>query len=355
MPGALAGVRVIDFGHYVAGPLAAVMLSDQGADVIHVDPPGGPRWQTDADAFLNRGKRRISLDLKQADDLEIARRLVDSADILIENFRPGVMDRLGLGEAATRERNPGLIYCSIPGFAADDPRASMAAWEGIIDAATENCRDRVGEAPPDWDTSRPTYTALPLASNFAAFLTATSAVMALVARHRTGRGQRVDIPIFHAMFTLIGPAGAYVPAKGLHEPTPIDPNGSGVYKCGDGRFIQFDPNNHRFLTWFAEAAGITHWGPDLLDGERLKDKQVNARLHERLAELFLTKSAVEWEEIANGRGAVLGAIRTSKEWLATEHARQTGASVQLEDPEFGPTWMAGLPVRLVGTPSEVQG
>src|SRR6476620_2492550 len=107
MPGALTGVRVVDFGHYIAGPLAAVMLSDQGADVIHIDPPGGPRWKTDADAFLNRGKRRISLDLKRAEDLDVARRLVERADVLIENFRPGVMDRLGLGEAAMRERNAG--------------------------------------------------------------------------------------------------------------------------------------------------------------------------------------------------------------------------------------------------------
>src|SRR6476659_6458034 len=97
MPVVLEGVRVIDFGQYIAGPLAAVMLGDQGADVIHVDPPGGPAWKHEADAFLQRGKRRISLDLKSASDRETARRLVDAADVVIENFRPGVMDRLGLG------------------------------------------------------------------------------------------------------------------------------------------------------------------------------------------------------------------------------------------------------------------
>src|SRR5215475_13189446 len=94
--GALDGIRVIDFGQYLAGPLAAVMLADQGADVIHVDPPGGPRWQTPADAFLNRGKRRITLDLKRTDGRATAQRLLDGADVLIENFRPGVMARLGL-------------------------------------------------------------------------------------------------------------------------------------------------------------------------------------------------------------------------------------------------------------------
>src|ERR1700681_2286285 len=98
--GALDGIRVIDFGQYIAGPLAAVMLADQGADVIHVDPPSGPLWKSDADAFLQRGKRRISLDLKGASDNAVARQLIDTADIVIENFRPGVMDRLGVGAEA---------------------------------------------------------------------------------------------------------------------------------------------------------------------------------------------------------------------------------------------------------------
>jgi crotonobetainyl-CoA:carnitine CoA-transferase CaiB-like acyl-CoA transferase len=355
MPGALEGVRVVDFGHYIAGPLAATMLSDQGADVVHVDPPGGPRWKTDADAFLNRGKRRIALDLKQPDDLAIAQRLVDRADVLIENFRPGVMARLGLDPERLRKGDPRLITCSLPGFTADDPRAGMAVWEGIVDAATANCRARVGEAPPDWDTSLPTYSAIPLASNFAAFLAATSIVMALIARQRTGRGQHVEIPLFHAMFTAIGPAGAYVTARGLHEPTPIDQNGSGTYRCGDGRYIQFDPSNHRFLTWFADAAGISDWGPELLDVKRLRDPAVNARLHARLAELFLTRPAEEWEALAYAAGAVLNVVRSSREWLEHEHARASGAVAQVDDPELGPTWMAGLPVRLMGSPGAVRG
>ncbi len=350
MPGTLQGIHVVDFGQYVAGPLAALMLSDQGADVVHVDPPGGPRWKTDADALLQRGKRRITLDLKSSADLAIAQQLVDRADVVLENFRPGVFERFGLDLS-----QPDLIYVSLPGFAADDPRSKLPAWEGIVDAATGNCRARVGEAPPDWDSSRATYSAIPLASNFAAFLAATSTVMALIARQSSGRGQRIEIPLFHAMFTAIGPAGAYVNARGLHEPRPIDVNGSGTYRCGDGRYIQFDPSNHRFLTWFAQAAGISDWGPDLLDIERLRDPAANARLHERLAELFLTRSALEWETLANSVGAVLAMVRTPREWLATEHARSSGAAVLVEDPEFGPTWMAGLPVQTGGCPAEIRG
>ena len=105
----MSGIRVIDFGQYIAGPLAAVMLADNGADVIHVDPPGGPRWQHPADAFYNRGKQRI---MPQSEATRptapIARRLIESADVVVENFRPGVMDRLGLSAPdADRRGCPG--------------------------------------------------------------------------------------------------------------------------------------------------------------------------------------------------------------------------------------------------------
>ena len=355
MPGALAGVRVIDFGHYIAGPLAAVMLSDQGADVIHVDPPGGLRWKTPADAFFNRGKRRIALDLKKVSDRATAQRLVDSADVVIENFRPGVMDRLGLGASAMTERHPCLIYCSIPGFAPDDPRARLAAWEGIIDAATENCKPRAGEPPPEWDASRPTYSAVPLASNFGGFLAATGIVMALIARQRSGRGQRVEVPLFNAMFTLIGHSGAYINSRGLRPATGIHGRGAGAYRCADGRYVQFDTSSPRHLTWFARAAGITRWGPDLLDLMRNREPEVNQRLHARLRELFLTRTAAAWEELGNKAGAAIGFARTTTEWIHTEHAQQIGAVVQLDDPELGPTWMAGLPVHLTASPGAPQG
>jgi crotonobetainyl-CoA:carnitine CoA-transferase CaiB-like acyl-CoA transferase len=353
--GALDGLRVVDFGQYIAGPLAAVMLADQGAEVIHVDPPDGPAWQAEADAFLQRGKRRISLDLKSAHDRDTARRLVDTADVLIENFRPGVMDRLGLGAESATERNPGLIYCSMPGFAPDDPRASMQAWEGILDAATDNCIPRAGEETPGWDWSRPFYSAVTLASNFGGFFGATGVVMALIARQRTGLGQRVEAPLFDAMFTLIGHSGAYANQRGLHPPRGIHGRGAGAFKCKDGKYVQFDTSSARHLVWFAREAGITDWGPDLLDVIRLRDEAVNQRLHARLRELFLTRTASEWEDVGNRAGAAMGWARTTDEWIAADHARQIGAVVELDDPDFGPTWMAGLPVHLTATPGRPRG
>ena len=347
MTGPLAGLRVADFGQYIAGPLVGVLLADQGADVIHVDPPGGPRLSGVADAFFNRGKRRVIMDLRRPGDVDAARRLVASADIAIENFRPGVLARLGLDLEHSRSDNPGLITCSLPGFGADDPRAGLRGYEGVIAAATANCEPRNGEEPPDWDWSRPTYSALPFASSFAAYLGAVSIVMALIARRRTGRGQHVEVPLFDAMFTLIGHSGAYSDDRGLHPPRPIHVRGSGAFRCSDGRYVQFDTSSPRHLPWFARAAGLLgRWDTELLDLAATARPEVNERLHARLRDEFLTRTAAEWEELGNAAGAAIGFIRTPAEWIATDHARKTHAVVEVADPELGPIWCAGVPVAL---------
>ncbi len=345
--GPLAGLRVADFGQYVAGPLAAVLLADQGADVVHVDPPGGPRYGGVADAFFNRAKRRIVLDLRQQRDLAAAARLVAAADVVIENFRPGTLARLGLDLDVARAASPGLIVCSMPGFGADDPRAGLRAFEGIVAAATGNCRPRAGEQPPGWDWSRPTYSALPLASSFAAYLAALGVVMALIARRRTGQGQRVDVPLFDAMFTLIAHSGAYADDRGLRPPKGIHQRGAGAFRCRDGRYVQFDTSSPRHLSWFARAAGLLgDADPELLDLTANARPEVNERLHARLRELFATRTAGEWEELGNAAGAAIGFVRTPAEWIGTEQARLSRAVTQVDDPELGSIWCAGRPVTL---------
>jgi len=345
--GPLAGLRVVDFGQYVAGPLAAVLLGDQGANVIHIDPPGGPRWAGLADAFFNRGKRRVILDLKRPGDLVAARHLAATADVVIENFRPGVLTRLGLDLDALRQESPALITCSLPGFGADDPRAGLRGYEGVIAAATANCTPRPGEEPPGWDWERPTYSALPLASSFAAYLAAVSIVMALIARRRTGRGQRVEVPLFDAMFTLIGHSGAYANERGLRPPRPIHGRGSGAFRCRDGRYVQFDTSSARHLAWFARAAGLLgRLDPELLDLASNTRPEVNERLHAALRKEFLTRTAAEWEEIGNTAGAAIGFVRTPAEWIGTDHARSTHAVARVTDPELGTIWCAGVPVAL---------
>ena len=344
--GVLSGIKVVDFGHFVAGPLTAVMLADQGAEVVHVDRPGAEL--AEADAFLNRGKRRVTLDLKDPADAAIAARLAAGADVVIENFRPGVMDRHGLGWQQLAPVAPRLIYCSLPGFGRDDPRAAIPAWEGVVAAATANCSIRVGQEPEGWDTTRPTYSAVPLASNFAAFLAATAIVAALTFRHRTGRGQLIEVPLFHAMFELIGKAGSFVQADGLAPPKPHSGNGSGTYECADGRYVRMDPigGSARFLRWLLDAAGAESWAADgLTDGVRLaRHKELEEQLKERLRGMFLTRTAEEWGELAGDAGVPLVFIRTCREWLQTPHARVAGHVVSVADPLFGETWMPGLPV-----------
>jgi crotonobetainyl-CoA:carnitine CoA-transferase CaiB-like acyl-CoA transferase len=346
-PGPLHGIRVVDFGHQIAGPLAAVMLADQGADVVHVDAPGAAADEP-ADAFFSRGKRRITLDLKQEGDLAAARALIARGDVLIENFRPGVMSRLGLGYAELCAASPRLVYCSLPGFGATDPRAGLPGWEGVIDAATGNCRIRAGEAPAGWDTSRPTYSSVPGASTAAAFLAATAVVSALVERHKSGCGQHVEVPLFDAVFEVIGDAGSYVTARGLSPQLPLAKYGSGTYKCRDGRYVQFNPigATSRFVTWFLRAAGKLEWAHNPDD---------DAELRGRLTQLFATRAAADWERLGQEAGVPLARIRTAAEWLATPHARAAGEVVQLDDPVLGRTWMAGILVHTAPADSGMPG
>jgi crotonobetainyl-CoA:carnitine CoA-transferase CaiB-like acyl-CoA transferase len=331
MTAALDGIRVVDFGQYIAGPLAAVMLADNGADVIHVDPPGGPRWQHPADAFYNRGKQRISLNLKDAADRSTATRLVESADVVIENFRPGVMRRLGLDFDALCTRLPRLIACSIPGFASDDPRCGVAAWEGVVGAATDTYAPlhQITTPADGDDPARPVFTALPLASNFAAFHAATAIVMALIARERDGGGQRIEVPMFDAMFELIGANGVAV--DGVYR-MPRS-GGTRTFVCADGRRILCNATSTpRFKRWFAEAAGAETPSP----------------------ELMLTRTAHEWESAINAAGAPTAMVRTASEWLTNEHARARRTVVQLDDPEFGLTCMPGVQVHLSDSPGEIR-
>jgi crotonobetainyl-CoA:carnitine CoA-transferase CaiB-like acyl-CoA transferase len=328
--GALDGIRVLDFGQYIAGPLAAMMLADQGAEVIHVDPPGGPRWRHPADAFYNRGKRRITLDLKNPREWSIARRLAESADVLIENFRPGVMERLGLGFAALEVRLPGLIYCSMPGFAHDDPRAGVAAWEGVVAACTDTYArlDHITSPEEGDDPSRPVYTALPLASNFAAFHAATAIIMALIARERSRLGQHIEVPLFDAMFELMGANGISV--AGEYRLTRS--RGTRTYACADERRIFCNSTSTpRFQRWLAQVAG----GPDPAPS------------------VFVSRSALDWETAINSAGGPTTMVRTAAEWLSNAHARTRGTVIELDDPELGPTWMPGVQVHLSESPGRV--
>jgi crotonobetainyl-CoA:carnitine CoA-transferase CaiB-like acyl-CoA transferase len=348
MPGALDGLRVVDFGHYIAGPLLSQLLADNGADVVHVDPPGGPHLSGLADAYLNRGKKRITLDLRAAGDRSTAGDLANATDVLVENFRPGVMDRLGLGADTIRAQNPRLVYCSLPGFASDDPRAHIQAWEGVVMSATAGYR-RLHEhwdwkarlhAVPD-DPGRPLFTAVPIASNLAALHGALGVMMALLQRDRTGSGTRLEVPLAESMLEAIG-FHLEMPDFVGRRDNVVRP-GVGSFRCADGRFIDHVPYP-RFLEQFLTAAGVWNQWRDAGLSDLLKvfaDPALKLDADQRFGELISTRPAEHWEGIALKLGIPMAQIRSPDEWLDHPHARASGMIVDVTDPQYGTISTAG--------------
>ena len=194
----LRDLKVVDFGQYMAGPAVAMILADLGATVVHIDPPGGPLWDSPANATLNRNKLIITVDLKSAEGLEQAKALIEEADIVIENFRPGVMTRMGLDFTALRVDRPELITLSIPGFASNDElRRDWRAFESVINAQsgvfTDMGLNRVLMG------INPSFSPLPLASAYGTMLAASAVVLALQARERTGLGDQVEVSLASAV------------------------------------------------------------------------------------------------------------------------------------------------------------
>ncbi|HUR04122.1 MAG TPA: CoA transferase [Nonomuraea sp.] len=359
MTGALDGVRVVDFGQFVAGPLAAQILSDHGADVIRVDPPGGPVWGGPANAALQRGKRSIVLDLKDPADRRTAQRLLDTADVAIENFRPGVMTRLGLGADEALRRNPRLVYLSLPGFAADDPRSGMPAYEGVIGAAAglHQPRDFAPDRPPVFNT-------LPLCSGMGAFAGLNAVAAALIARERSGWGQHVEVPLFSAALELTRLYGDEVPEKEFPPGKMLGGNADGPltghYRCSDGRWVHLSWLEGRQYETFLRREGLyEQWAAEgLLTIERSRfgvDQAFADLLRERLAEALATRPAHEWERRLNPDCDV-APCQTPAEWLLyDEQARAMNAVITLLDPYLGLTHQAGHAVTMSATPPSARG
>jgi crotonobetainyl-CoA:carnitine CoA-transferase CaiB-like acyl-CoA transferase len=205
----LDGIRVLDFSIMLAGPYCARLLADVGADVIKIEPPEGddmrlrtPLRDGNSAYFgqLNAGKRSLALDLKSAEAIKLVHRLVAETDILVENFRPGVMDRLGLGYEALREINPRLIYCSISGYGQTGPAAERAAYAMIVHAESGFDRSLMRYAG---DRDRPATGAIFVADILGGIFGYSAIQTALVQRGRTGEGQRIDVALMDCMLNLL--------------------------------------------------------------------------------------------------------------------------------------------------------
>jgi len=382
----LENIRVLDFGQYVAGPAAAAILADQGAEVIRIDPPGGPRWDSPAMDGLNRRKKSIVLDLKTTGDREIARNLIASADVLIENFRPGVMERLGIGAVKALSLNPRLIYASLPGFAEEDKeRAHLQAWEGIIAAScgqfTDMGLNRILMGV------NPSFSPLTLASAYAALLATASVSAALTAREETGHGDRIEIPIASALMEGLVYNSMYIgdcPDRYLslreHEISrrrsagePLDMSYHEIqeyldpfyrsYFCKDGRPMYIVATCHvnhchkalKAMGLFDEvmAAGLPElddwylptgrWpeGVDSPLGLYPLNKKWSDFVSEKMKKRFGEKTSAEWEVVFRDAGVPVAAHNLSKEWINSDHPLKAGLIHEIDDPEKGRVRRAG--------------
>ena len=352
--GALEGLRVVDFGQYLAGPLCAMLLADQGASVIRVDPPGGPRWDSPVNAVLLRGRRQICLDLKDAADRRRARALVASADVVIENFRPGVADRLGVGAVAMTAAAPRLVYCSLPGFGSDDRRSGDAAWEGVVMAAASAYSLAVSASVIPGGPgagAAPVFSPLPLASVFGAAEGAMAIIAAVVARDRDGVGQRIEVPLFDSLFEAIGLRALSYD----RDAPPFTDFGSGFYHCSEDSYFTFIASWFHHLERFVTAAGVGHWIEDgIVDYDRLwADPAVLVELQQRLAALFATQPAREWETLARANGCTVGMLRSLSDWIAEPHAVESGTLIDVDDPVLGRVRVPGAAVHLHGHANDV--
>jgi len=374
----LFGITVIDFGQYIAGPAIAMILGDLGATIVHVDPPGGPRWDSPANATLMRNKLCLQLDLKSSAGLAQARDLLALADIMVENFRPGVMARLELDPAELRAARPELITVSLPGFASnDDLRREWRAFEGVVAAAsgvfTDMGLNRVLMG------RNPCYSPLPLASAYGAMLGASAAVLALQSRERTGLGDQIEVPLASAVMEGLAYNSLHIEDYPKRYQTqreqeierrrdaglPMNVSYTELqefldpfyrsYECRDGRMFYVVCPSHRChakrclqtLGLYDELVReglseepdtylpVLEWTSDVSLGVYPLPKQWADRIAARMKAVFLTRTAKEWERIF-GRGLFPGAPqRWLSEWINDDHAETAGLMIEVEDPDLG--------------------
>lgn len=355
----LASVRVLEFCQVAAGPFCGLLLADFGADVVKVEPPEGdalrawpPLSQGYSENFasLNRGKRSIALDLKQPADHALALRLADEADVIVENNRPGVMQRLGLGPAALAARRPQAVYCSISAYGQDGPRGGEGGFDLTIQAAA-GVMSVTGEPG-----GAPVKAGVPIA-DFASGLYAAYTIAALLARVRAGGpGGHIDVPMFGATLAIAALQTSEFFGTG-RNPAPLGsahPRNAPyqAYAARDGHFA-IAAGNNRLWAAVCETVGV----PELLDDERFLTPTLRARHQRELKALldphFARRDVADWLSAFSAAGVPHAPINGYREALADPQATH----LQLVQPQVLPgghaTRTVGCPLRLDGLPVPV--
>ncbi|MEM9100271.1 MAG: CoA transferase [Pseudomonadota bacterium] len=358
MTGPLAGLKVIELAHIMAGPACGLMLADMGADVIKVERPGGddtrrmlpPDVNGESAAFLmmNRNKRGIALDLKQPSARNALRRMLDQADVVIENYRHDTMEKLGLGYETLRQSNPGLIYVAISGFGRTGPYAHRGGFD-LIAQGMSGLMSITGEGPG----RPPVKVAAPVSDITAGILGALGVCAALNHRNQTGQGQMVDTSLYEAAITLSYWQSAITFASGV-APEPI---GSAhplnapyqAFETSDG-WITLGAANQANWERLIKLLDAEHLGADprfLGNPERIVNREA---LAEELNGIFRTRSSAEWLELLEDCGLPAGPVSTIAEMQADPQTHAREMVVETEHPVAGRTRAIGLPIKFSETP-----
>lgn len=356
----LDGVRVVELAHVAAGPFTGMLLADLGADVVKIEPPSGdqmrawPPFATSADgeerfshnfASVNRNKRSVVADLKNPADLADARALIAAADVVVENYRPGVLDRLGLGYDEVTAGHPGLVYCSISGYGLSSPYATTGAYDVVIQGMS-GLMSVTGE--PD---GSPVKAGVPV-GDFTAGLYAAYTIAALLPQVRgSGRSVRVDCPMLDCLLGVSAlqtseywGSGREPQRLGTAHPRNAPYQG---FSAADGDFT-VAAGTDKLWQAVAEVVGL----PGLVTDPRFVG-QLDRVAHQHelealLAEQFRHEKREHWLTELRARGVPCGPVNTFGEILADPHVSQTGLVAELEVPLAGPTPTVVHPVRIEG-------
>jgi len=357
----LGGIRVLDLTRVLAGPFCSMILADMGAEVIKVEEPGKgddtrswpPFVAGEATYFLsvNRNKQSITLNLKAPAARKIFTDLVKKSDVVLENFRPGTMEKLGLGYATLARLNPRLVYGAISGFGESGPDAGRAGYDLVVQAES-GVMDITGF--PD---GPPVKMGTSIADLVAGMSAAHGVTLALLARTRTRRGQKVELGMLDAMAALLTyQAGIYwgtgaTPARRGNAHPSIVPYE--VFKAADAYLTLGVANNS---LWERCCAALER--PDLVKDPRFATEAARvehrATLVPLLNEILGERSADEWMKRLEAAGVPAGRIRTVPEVCESEHLKARGMIQRLAHPKAGPITVMGVPIRLHATPGAVK-
>jgi crotonobetainyl-CoA:carnitine CoA-transferase CaiB-like acyl-CoA transferase len=361
--GPLAGLKVVDLTHVMAGPTCTLMLADMGADVIKIEKsPNGddsrhmipPKIGEEAASFLmmNRNKRGMALDLKKPGGAGVLHRLIKTADVLVENFGPGVMERLGFGYEDLRKQNPALIYCSLSGFGRTGPYKHRRGLD-LIAQAMSGMMSFTGEGP----AGPPVKCGAPLSDITAGILAAMGILAAYAHRLKTGEGQWVETSLFEAALVQTYWQSAIALATGvapraMGSAHPLNAPYQ-AFEASDG-WIVIGGANHRQWLRVLEAIGA----PELADDPRFVDNAARmanlAALEAELSKRFRTKTADHWLAALEERGVPCGPVYDMLQALADPQTAAREMVVEVEHSALGAVKTLGLPVKFSQTPGRVR-